>query len=70
MMHLAEIKVAAMERGRQARAWMGSQRSEPSARRLRVRWMLAILAVTLEVGGFVAWMRRRGHQVEEAPTPA
>lgn len=70
MMHLAQIKVAAMERGRQARARMGSQRPEPSARRLRVRWMLAILAVTLEVGGFVAWIRRRAEAVEEAPSAA
>ena len=70
MLHLAEIKATAMERGSQARARARSLRAERSSGRPAVRRLLAILAITLEIGAFVAWMRRRSHAAVETPAAA
>lgn len=67
MKRVAEIRKSVLIRSRGARARLGSVKAQPPTRRVPVRWMVATLAVAVELGAFVAWIRRRPQAPEEAP---
>lgn len=65
MKKMAAIVGSMVVRVRRAGARAAMRRSQPAARHVSVRWLVAALAVTVEIGAFVAWVRRPRPPTEE-----